>query len=246
MDPVRFGLALRALRRRRNWTQQQLADRAGVSRSAVHRVERGDADSFTGRVIRTIAVALGARFEQRLLWQGEALDRLLDADHAAIVERVIRWLRSEGWDALAEVTFAVNGERGSIDVFAFHPETGTLLVVEVKSVVPDMQGLLAGVDRKARLAPAIARERGWRVQAIGRLVVLPDDTTSRRRVGSHRATLDSALPARTAAVRSWVRHPQGNLSGILFLAADGPRQPRHRVPARPRSAPVSRAPRSAA
>jgi hypothetical protein len=195
----------------------------------VQRVERGGADSFTGRVIRTIAVALGARFEQRVLWQGEALDRLLDADHAAIVERVIRWLRSEGWDVFTEVTFAVYGERGSIDVLAFHPKTGTLLVVEVKSVVPDMQGLLAGVDRKARIAPAIARERGWRVRAIGRLVVLPDDTTSRRRVGRHRATLDAALPSRTAAVRSWVRNPQGDLAGILFLAGDAQASPRHRV-----------------
>ena len=56
---------------------------------------------------------MGARFEQRVLWQGEALDRLLDADHAAIVERVIRWLRAEGWEAVPEVTFAIRGERGA-------------------------------------------------------------------------------------------------------------------------------------
>jgi transcriptional regulator with XRE-family HTH domain len=231
MDPVRFGLAMRALRRRRAWTQEQLAERAGVSRGAVQRIERGGADAFTGRVIRAIAVALGARFEQRVLWQGEALDRLLDADHATIVERVIRWLRAEGWDAVPEVTFAIRGERGSIDVLAFHPETGTLLVIEVKSVVPDMQGLLGGVDRKARVAPAVARERGWRVRTIGRLVVLPDDTTTRRRVERHRATLDAALPARTAAVRAWVRHPEGDIAGILFLANETPRQPRHRIAA---------------
>ena len=145
MDPVRFGLAMRALRRRRTWTQAQLAERAGVSRGAVQQIERGGADAFTGRVVRMIAVALGARFEQRVLWQGEALDRLLDADHAAIVERVIRWLRAEGWEAVPEVTFAIRGERGSIDVLAFHPGTGTLLVIEVKSVVPDIQGLLSGV-----------------------------------------------------------------------------------------------------
>jgi len=229
MDPVRFGLAMRALRRRRAWTQQQLADRAGVSRSAVQRIERGGAESFTGRVIRSIAVALGARFEQRVMWQGEALDRLLDADHASLVERVIRWLRSEGWEAVPEVTFAINGERGAIDVLAFHPENGTLLVVEVKSVVPDMQGLLSGVDRKARVAPAIARERGWHVRSVGRLVVLPDDRTARRRVERHRATLDAALPARTASIRAWVKHPQGAMSGILFLADDGPRRPRHRI-----------------
>jgi transcriptional regulator with XRE-family HTH domain len=229
MDPVRFGLAMRALRRRRAWTQEQLAERAGVSRCAVQQIERGGADAFTGRVIRRIAVGLGARFEQRVLWQGEALDRLLDADHAGIVERVIRWLRAEGWEVVPEATFAVNGERGSIDVLAFHPETGTLLVIEVKSVVPDIQGLLGGVDRKARLAPAMARNRGWRVHNVGRVVVLPDDSTTRRRVEHHRATLDAALPARTAAVRAWVRHPEGDMAGILFLADDAQRQPRHRI-----------------
>jgi transcriptional regulator with XRE-family HTH domain len=59
MDQVRLGLSLRALRRRRGWTQQQLADRARVSRSAVQRIERGDVDSFTGRLVRTIATVLG-------------------------------------------------------------------------------------------------------------------------------------------------------------------------------------------
>jgi transcriptional regulator with XRE-family HTH domain len=245
MDPVRFGLLMRALRRRRGWTQQQLADRAEVSRSAVQRIERGDADAFTGRVIRKIAVGLDARVEQRVLWQGEALDRLLDEDHAGIVERVIRWLRSAGWDVLPEATFAINGERGSIDVLAFHPQTGTLLVVEVKSVVPDMQGMLSGVDRKARVAPAIARQRGWSVRNIGRLLVLPDDSTARRRVARHRATLDAALPARTAAVRRWVSGPRGDLSGILFLAGDGPPRPRHRISVpRTRSSPAGRDPQS--
>ena len=231
MDPVRFGLAMRALRRRRAWTQAQLAERAGVSRGAVQQIERGGADAFTGRVVRMIAVALGARFEQHVLWQGEALDRLLDAGHATIVERVIRWLRAEGWEAVPEVTFAIRGERGSVDVLAFYPDTGTLLVIEVKSVVPDIQGLLSGVDRKARLAPAVARERGWRVRNVGRVVVLPDDSTTRRRVERHRSTLDAALPARTAAVRAWVRHPVGEMAGILFLADDVRRQPRHRIAA---------------
>ena len=43
MDPVRFGIAIRALRRRRGWTQQELADHAGTSQAAVSRAERGGA-----------------------------------------------------------------------------------------------------------------------------------------------------------------------------------------------------------
>lgn len=232
MDPIRFGLALRALRRRRRLTQQQVADKAGVSRSTVQRIERGGVEDFTGRTIRKVANALEARYDQRILWQGEGLDRLLDQDHARIVETVVRWLRSEGWAVVAEATFAIRGERGSIDVLAFDEATGSLLVVEVKSVLPDVQGLLSGVDRKVRLAPVVARERGWRPRTVSRLVVLPGDSTTRRRVELVRATLDASLPARTTDVRRWAAKPDGTLAGILFL----PRKPdagRQRVSAAP-------------
>jgi hypothetical protein len=196
-------------------------------RSAADRA--GGCESFSGRTLRAIAVALGARFEQRILWQGEALDRLLDHDHAAIVERVVRWLQAADWTVVPEATFAVNGERGSIDVLAFHVKSGTLLVVEVKSVLPDMQGLLAGVDRKARISPQLARDRGWAVRRVGRLVVLPGDTTTRRRVDAHAATLGAALPDRTITVRRWVRDPEGGLAGILFLPRPERGQGRHRA-----------------
>jgi transcriptional regulator with XRE-family HTH domain len=217
MDQVRFGLALRGLRRRRAWTQQQLADRAGLSRSAVQRIERGGLDAFTGRTVRKIAVALGARYDQRILWQGERLDRLLDEDNAAIVEQVVRWLRSDGWDVVPEATFVLAGQRGSVDVLAFHAPTGSLLIVEVKSVVPDMQAMLSGLDRKGRAAPILARERSWRVASVSRVLVLPDDRTARRRIATHRATVEAVLPARTRDVRRWARSPNGPIAGILFL-----------------------------
>lgn len=228
MDPVRLGLSLRALRRRRGWTLTLLAVESGVSTSALQRIERGGADDVTGRVLRRICVTLGARFEQQVLWQGEALDRLLDQEHARIVDDVVRWLRAEGWVVNVEATFAVGGERGSIDVLAFHEATGTLLVIEVKSVFPDMQGLLAGIDRKARIAPSLARERAWRVNTVARLVVLPGDSTTRRRAGAHAATMDAALPARTNEVRRWAHDPNGALAGILFLARPGRGTSRHR------------------
>src|SRR3990172_1243143 len=106
MDPIRFGLSIRALRRRLRWTQDMLGRRARVSQSLIARVERGGADRVTPIVLRRICDALGARLTVRLDWQGEALDRLLDADHAALVERVVRELQAAGWRGLVEVTFA--------------------------------------------------------------------------------------------------------------------------------------------
>ena len=228
-DPVRFGLSIRALRRRRAWTQDDLARRCGLSRSAVSRVERGQGDALTVRVLAGIAGALGARISMRVLWQGEELDRLLDGDHARLVEVVVALLVTAGWVVAPEATFAVGVERGSIDVLAWHPATGHLLVVEVKSVVPDVQATLAGIDRKSRLAPAIARDRGWNVRSVSRLLVLPEDRTARRRLGQFTATFDRALPDRTVAVRRWMSSPDRAIAGVMFIAGAIPGQARHRV-----------------
>jgi transcriptional regulator with XRE-family HTH domain len=200
-----------------------------VSQSAVSRCERGQARSLTLRTIERIAEALGARASLRILWQGEALDRLLDAAHAGLVDEVVRLLRSKGWEVVAEATFSHYGERGSVDVLAWHPGEEALLIVEVKSVVPDVQAVVAGMDRKCRLGPTLAAERGWRPRSISRLLVLPEDRTARRRLAGHAATFDLALPLRTAAVRRWLGAPRAAMGGVLFLPSSQRTTARHRV-----------------
>jgi len=229
MDVIRFGLGMRALRHRRRWTQAQLAANVNVSRSVIWRIERGQADRVSVHVLVSVAAALGARIDVRLLWQGEGLDRLLDARHASLVERVVEMLASHEWEVATEVTFNIRGERGSIDILAFHPATGSLLVIEIKSVVPDMQAMLVGIDRKGRLARDIARERGWQVTSVTRLLVLPDDRTARRRVVRHGATFRMALPARTVEVRRWIQNPEGTMHGVLFLTDAPHPSTRHRI-----------------
>ena len=206
-----------------------MAEAADVSRSIIVRIEGGEVHRVAAPTLVRVAAALGATVSVRLLWHGEALDRLLDAGHADLVERTLALLKSLSWDCATEVSFSIAGERGSIDILAFHAPTGTLLVIEVKSVVPDMQAMLHGIDRKARLGPRIASERGWKVATVARLLVLPDDRTVRRRVRQHATTLELALPARTIAVKRWLRAPAGPMSGILFLSDDRQAVPRHRV-----------------
>jgi transcriptional regulator with XRE-family HTH domain len=229
MDVVRFGLGMRALRRRRKWTQQRLADSVRVSRSVVGRIERGRADRVPVHVLVRVATALGGTVTVRLLWQGEGLDRLLDRAHADLTERMLSRLQSLGWEVATELSFNMRGERGSIDILAFHRPTGSLLVIEIKSVVPDLQAMLGTLDRKARLAADIARERGWVVRSVSRLLVLPDDRTARRRVHQHAATFQATLPARSVAIRRWLAAPAGSLAGVLFLTNDHQASTRHRV-----------------
>ena len=190
----------------------------GVSRSVVWRIERGHADRVTLATLVRVSTALDARVDVRLLWHGENLDRLIDARHARLVESMLERLVPAGWLAATEVSFNVRGERGSIDILGFHPSTRSLLVIEVKSVVPDLQAMLHGIDRKSRVGAAVGRERAWEATTVSRILLLPNEKTARRRLATHRATFDAALPARTLEVRRWLRRPHGAISGVLFVS----------------------------
>jgi hypothetical protein len=152
-------------------------------------------------------------------WQGAELDRLIDQDHAAVVETVVAVLRDLGWVVLTEVTFSEFGERGSIDVLGFHPASGTLLVVEVKASWGSVEATNRALDAKVRLAPKIGEARfGIRPVAVGRLLVFPDESTHRRVAERHATTLVSVYPNRGREIRRWLRRPSGSLSGLWFLS----------------------------
>jgi transcriptional regulator with XRE-family HTH domain len=218
VDAVRIGRQYRALRLRKQLRQGDLGRASKQSRPIISRLERGLVESLTVGTLIRVAAALGAVVDVRLRWNGEQLDRLLDEAHAGLVDRVVVMLRALGWDVAVEVSFAIWGERGSIDVLAHHPPSGVVLVVEVKSVVPDSQATMHGLDRKARLAPQLAAERGWECRAVARMLVAGSSPTSRRRVAQLAATYDAVFPVRGADMRGWLRKPQGAVAGLLFLS----------------------------
>jgi transcriptional regulator with XRE-family HTH domain len=229
MDLVRFGRGIRALRRRRRWRQSDLAAAAGCSSSLIGRIELGQADVVTPRVLERVARALGARVVLRLDWNGEALDRLLDADHAQLVEVVVRILRDAGWEVRTETTFAILGERGSVDVLAWHEVSRSLLVVEVKSVVADAQETQSRLDRKVRLAERIAPPE-WRPRSISSLLVVGATRTNRRRIEVVAETFAARFPDRAPAVRRFIAAPAGlTLRGLWFVPIPTHTGGRHRV-----------------
>jgi transcriptional regulator with XRE-family HTH domain len=218
MDSVRLGRQIRALRRRRGWRQLDLALASGRSQAAISRIEQGASRNLSVGTVAAVAESLGATIDIRLQWHGEALDRLLDVRHAAAVDTTVRLLMKSGWEVRTEVTFGIYGERGSVDVLARHPATGGLLVVEVKSVVPDLQSMLASHDRKVRLAPAIARQQEWPPGPAARLLVLVSGRTVRRRLAEHRSTVAIAYPRSSTAMRAWLRKPTREaIGGVLFV-----------------------------
>ena len=219
MDRIRFGRAVRALRSRHAWTQGELSVRARLSRTKVSRVERGQIGRIVFDDIDAIARALDGQLGLDFRWRGEALDRLIDERHAALVEAIVQIFLRAGWEVDVEVSFSIYGERGSIDVFARHPPTGLIAVVEVKGSIGEAGNTLIGVDRKVRLAPVIARERGWRCTGVAKLLVVAEGNTARDRINRHRNAFRSALPATTRECLAWIRSPTSTVpAGILFIA----------------------------
>jgi transcriptional regulator with XRE-family HTH domain len=193
---------------------------AGVSPSLVSRIERGDLEPVAIGTLRKVASAVGVSVEPSLRWRGVELAKLLDERHAALVRDVAARLSALGWDVRPEITFAIGRESGSVDVLAWLPVARAVLVVEVKSLVPDLQETLAALDRKRRLARNLAEQLGWQPVLVGCVLVLPDEGQARLAVHRHEATLSAALPARTVEIRHWLARPSGDLRGIWFLHID--------------------------
>jgi transcriptional regulator with XRE-family HTH domain len=223
MEDVRIGLVIRAVRRRRTWRQSDLAKAAGVSQQTVSRIETGHLDEMGLRTLRGVAAALQVSLRLDARWRGPELAALVDERHSGLVELVVRRLADCGWRTVVEYTFNLNGERGSVDVLAWHDPSRALLVIEVKTSLLDLQETLSTFDRKVRVVRATALSRfGWRPAAEASVLVLADDSALRGAVSRRSSIFATSFPARTVEVRRWLANPDRPLRGLWFLSDTPP------------------------
>jgi transcriptional regulator with XRE-family HTH domain len=215
MDDLRIGALFRAARLRLAWRQSDVAGRAGVSRQTISRIERGHLGCSLPR-LRRVAAILEVQIDVAARWRGGEGARLLSERHGVMAESVSRALPLTGWEPRAEVSFSIFGERGVIDLLAWHPASRTVLVIELKTEIVDVGELLATFGRKRRLLARVAREQGWDPLVLAAAVLVDDRTMNRRRVADHRATLRSELPADGRTLRAWLRSPGGPISALAF------------------------------
>ena len=224
MEDLRIGMWVRSERRRIGLRQADVAERAGVSRSTVSRVENGLLAELSVRATRSVADAVGIQlpFAPRSL-RGASIERQVDWRHAALVEAVVGRLALLGWETVVEFSFNDYGDRGSADVLAWRPENRALLIVETKSDLRNVQETLHALDIKRRVVPRLIQaDKGWRADSLGVVMVLADLRVERQRVDRHSSTFDAVLPARTVDVRRWLEQPEGPLRGIWFLQVSRP------------------------
>jgi transcriptional regulator with XRE-family HTH domain len=218
MDDIRLGTAIRLVRQRRGWRQQDLAIKAGVSQSFVSRMELGRLGPQSIDNVRALASALEIRVDLVPRWRAGDLDRLVSSRHSALHESVARMFRDQlpDWVLAPEVSFAIYGERGVIDILAWHPGRRALLVIELKTELVDMNETIGTFDRKRRLARQIARERGWDPVTNSAWLIVSASRTNRRRADAHEAMLRAALPADNGTIRRWLREPVGSVGAVTF------------------------------
>jgi transcriptional regulator with XRE-family HTH domain len=218
MDDQQIGWTLRSIRIKKRWRQADLARRAGVSRWIVLRIEHGRLASVPVGKVRAVAAALDARVDAVVRWQGGDLPKLVSARHARMHEVMARFFGElPDWVAEPEVSFSIYGERGIVDILAWHPTRRILLVIELKTEVVDVNELLGTLDRKRRLAGEIARSRGWRPLTISTWVVVAESSTNRRTIADHATVLRGKLPADGRRMQSWLRDPNGSIDALSFL-----------------------------
>jgi len=211
----RLGRVFRAVRLRLRVRQIDVAARAGVSAGAVSRIERGRLDQVSLTKLARVADVLEIRLEVIARWRGGDLDRMLNAAHAALAEDVVAWIAGQpGWEVRPEVSFNVYAERGVIDLLAWHAATRTLLVIELKTDIVDVNDLVGSMDRRRRLAWSIARERGWDPLTVSTWVLVAASRTNRSRLVAHRTVLRNAFPADGRAMNRWLRQPSSEVYGM--------------------------------
>jgi transcriptional regulator with XRE-family HTH domain len=211
------------VRLRRGWRQVDLGAAADVSAATVSRIERGHIGSLSVDVLVRVGAALDVRIDVVPRWRGGELDRMIAAGHSAMHETVATEFRGTQWLLAPEATFSIYGERGAIDILAFHPPTAALLVIELKTDLVDVQALIGAVDRYRRLAPQLARDRGWTVGAVSCWVILREMPANHRRLAAHATVLRTAFPQDGRRVRGWLQKPDGAISALSFLSDSHPR-----------------------
>lgn len=220
MDDIRFGLMVRAVRVRLRLRQSDLARLAGVSPTTISRIEHGRLDAVAVGTLRRVAAVLEIRIDLVPRWRGGELDRVVGARHSALHELVARDLEGRpGWLSAPEVSFSQYGERGVIDRLLYHPARRALCVIELKTEIVDVNELIGTLDRKVRLAPEIARKRGWDVPpgvVASAWLIVAESRTNRRRVHEHRAVFRSAYPLDGRSVASWLADPDRVIHCLSF------------------------------
>lgn len=215
-------------------TQSAVATKVGVARSYIAGIERGQVNPSLD-VIGRLAHALGLELDLTMRSPIIVGDRRQqDAVHARCSGYADRRLRGAGWETAREVAIVDGRWRGWIDLLAFDRRTGTLIVIEIKTVIDDLGALERQVGWYERLARRVSLDRGWRPRRILTwLLVLSSEQNELAMTRNH-DVFDRAFGVDVASMQALLDDPGSNWPGGRALALIDPRRRRRTWLVRPR------------
>jgi transcriptional regulator with XRE-family HTH domain len=199
------------LRIGRGWRQRDVGTKAKLSAAAIGRHENGILGSPDA--LERHAAAFSLRLDLTLHGRAGELARLADEEHAAIVEAVAATFRRLRFVMETEASFSEWGERGRIDLLAFDPRSGTLVIVEAKTQLLDLQDLFGALNIKERLGSTLSSLRGWQVRHRASVLAVAVTSANREVVGAHPSLFAGFAVRRLSAFR------EGTDGRILFWVA---------------------------
>jgi transcriptional regulator with XRE-family HTH domain len=188
-------------------SQSALAVKVGLAKSYIGAIELGRANPSLD-VIARLAAALGLQLDLALrspVIVGDRRQR--DAVHARCSGYVDRRLRGAGWDTAREVALVDGRWRGWIDLLAFDPRTGTLIVIEIKTVIDDVGALERQVGWYERMARSVARDRGWQPRRVVTWLLVLASEQNEQAMTQNRDALDRSFAVAVPAMQELLTDP---------------------------------------
>ena len=225
---VTFARLCRETRTMLDITQQELANAVGVSRPHIAAIESGRANPSLALVER-IADRLGIQLDlvavRPVVIAGPSHGDLV---HARCSGYSDRRLRGAGWDVRREVEVVHGRSHGWIDLMAFDPRTGALLIVEIKTRIDDIGAIERQIGWYEREAVEIADRRfGWRARHVSAwLIGLASDEVDAA-IRSNVEALRAAFPMRATDMIRVVAGdlpPPGGSRGLALIDPSSRRQ----------------------
>ena len=193
---ARLGGEIRVARKRRGWTEGELADRAGLGRMVVSRLERG-VGAVDLEVVERLGLALGIPVVVSLGRDPQA--EVADAGHLAIQELVLRTAREQGFRVEVELPTRPAEPWRSIDVVLGDHARMSMVCVECWNTIGDIGAALRSSARKAAELESTAVGR-WGDQAhVGLLWVVRATARNRDLVARYPEIFATRFPASSHA-----------------------------------------------
>lgn len=212
-----IGEDLERLRIDSGVTQAALARVAGVDRSFLGRIVRGDARPSLETLV-ALSIALGADPTVRI-WGGSG-PRLTDRHQARMMETLMRPLHPV-WTPHLEVP-VWRPARGVIDSVFERRDVPLLVLAEAQSSLPRLEQSLRWFAEKAAAIDSALLFRDRSVPPTSRLLVLRSTRATREVAMRFEATLRVAYPGSSAAaVRSLVDGEPWPGDAIVWVRIDG-------------------------